>query len=102
MSGNPISADENFYKDEVCLRCGVCCGAADGHPCEHLRREDASGKYFCEIYHDRFGFHHTVDGLPFRCVTIREIIEAFGGYDCCAYVQELKKREQTRPKGENE
>ena len=81
---------DDIYAEEHCARCGVCCGALDGHPCEHLRRDAQA--YYCEIYGQHRGFHHTVDGLPFRCVSIREIIEAVGGYECCAYVQALRAR----------
>ena len=79
-----------FYAPEMCSRCGVCCGSTDGHPCEHLR-VDADGKYLCEIYPDRLGPHKTVDGQPFVCVPIRQLIESNGGYACCEYVKAIKR-----------
>jgi len=89
-------ADDDLYREDRCTRCGVCCGGADGHPCEHLRRTDE--RYYCEIYGRQRGFHHTVDGLPFRCVSIREIIETMGGYECCAYVKALRACERRAEK----
>jgi hypothetical protein len=79
-----------FYDDDLCSRCGVCCGSTDGHPCEHLRR-DAEGRWSCEIYSARFGVHRTVDGHRFECVPIRLVIETRGGYACCGYVKELRR-----------
>ena len=84
-----------IFTDDRCYRCGVCCGASDGHPCEHLRL-GADGKYYCDTYETRLGYHRTTDGMPFRCVMIRDIIEMTGGYDCCAYTQALKKRKDWR------
>ena len=81
---------EEFYTAERCTRCGVCCGATDGHPCEHLCR-DENGLYSCEIYEERFGVHQTTDGHHFACAAIREVIENNGGYGCCAYVAEIRR-----------
>jgi len=86
--------DDGIFTEERCRRCGICCGAADGHPCEHLRRDGE--RYYCEIYGNHLGFHHTVDGIPFRCVTIREVIRHTGGDPECAYVQALRRRERAR------
>lgn len=85
---------EEFYCDALCTRCGVCCGATDGHPCEHLRR-DADGRHFCAIYADRFGPHRTVDGQRFECVSIRRVIEWTGGYAGCGYVREIRRLRRT-------
>lgn len=82
-----------FYAEDLCTRCGICCGSTDGHPCEHLRRDD-DGLWSCEIYEQRLGPHHTVDGLPFLCVAIRKVIEADGGYEECGYVRELRRRRE--------
>ena len=68
----------------------VCCGSADGHPCEHLRHD--GDKYYCEIYENRLGYHQTTTGQRFRCVTIKHMIETTGGFSECAYVQELLRR----------
>ena len=72
----------------------MCCGATDGHPCEHLRHDGE--KYYCEIYATRLGQHRTTTGQVFRCVTIRHLIETTGGYAECAYVQELMRRRGAR------
>ena len=88
------AAEDEIYREDRCRRCGVCCGAIDGHPCEHLQRDGTA--YICEIYGRHHGYHHTVDGIPFRCVSIREVIEAGGGYEGCAYVQALRARSPSR------
>ena len=81
---------EEFYSPKECLRCGICCGSTDGHPCEHLLcRPD--GRYACEIYETRLGPHCTVDGRPFLCVQIRRVIELTGGYAGCGYVEEIRR-----------
>lgn len=83
----------NFYTIERCRRCGICCGATDGHPCEHLLiRED--GLSHCKIYNDRLGPRRTVDGVYFLCVTIKSLIETHGGHAQCAYVQEIRRIRQ--------
>ena len=84
---------DEFYAEEGCSRCGVCCGSTDGHACEHLGRDD--GGYFCEIYADRLGPHHTLDGQSFVCVPIRRLIESNGGYACCDYVKEIMRLRET-------
>lgn len=89
-SGGRWFPPPEFYKTELCLRCGVCCGSTDGHPCENLRRLD-DGSWFCDIYNDRFGPHRTTDGLPFICVRIQAIIQLEGGYADCGYVREIKR-----------
>ena len=89
---------EEFYTPEKCTRCGVCCGSTDGHPCEHLRREP-DGRYACEIYDHRLGVHRTVDGMSFICVPIRVVIERNGGYEACAYVEEIRRIRDTRGEG---
>ena len=81
--------DADFYTDERCACCGVCCGSTDGDPCEHLRETDAG--YACEVYADRFGPHHTIHGSPISCVSIQSVIERTGGYPGCAYVEEIRR-----------
>jgi hypothetical protein len=69
----------------LCRRCGACCGAAEGDPCEHLR-EDQNGLYACSIYRDRFGLHKTITGKPFNCVPLRDILPAsWPGDEHCGY-----------------
>lgn len=79
-----------FYAPQKCSRCGVCCGATDGHPCEHLRR-NPDDTFTCEIYEHRLGPHRTVDGIPFECVPIQRVIESNGGYAGCVYVEEIRR-----------
>lgn len=81
---------ESFYTTERCLRCGVCCGSTDGHPCEHLVPQ-SDGTCLCEIYAERLGPHRSVDGRKFICVPIKTVIENNGGYACCSYVREIRK-----------
>ena len=71
-----------------CGRCGACCGAFDGDPCEHLRRGSAGAgrQYFCAIYQHRFGTHKTLSGKEIRCVPIRQILyTSWPGDACCGY-----------------
>ena len=82
-----------FYEEAVCTRCGVCCGATDGHPCEHLRPA-GKGEFVCAIYENRLGPHATVDGRAFVCVPIRKVIEHNGGYADCAYVKKLREERE--------
>jgi len=77
------SMEEEF--EAVCIRCGACCGAYDGDPCEHLRPK-ADGSYFCVCYEKRAGVHHTIYGTEMDCVSIREVLhEQWVGDERCAY-----------------
>lgn len=68
-----------------CGRCGACCGAYDGDPCEHLRKDNQQ-KYFCSVYEHRFGQHKTISGKQINCVPIRQILHAsWPGDSCCGY-----------------
>ena len=58
--------------EQLCIRCGGCCGAYDD-PCRHLKCND-DGRYYCDIYNNRFGLRKTVSGDEFHCVPIREIL----------------------------
>jgi len=84
----------NFTKQEfedICGRCGACCGAYDNDPCIHLKKgEDC--KYYCDIYEHRFGFHETVNGNRIKCIPI---IKKLGqgpwlGDGLCTYKQMLR------------
>lgn len=77
--------EPEWFTEDRCRRCGVCCGSKDGHPCEHLAREE--GRYFCTVYGNRFGIHKTTTGRIFRCVAISEIIETNGGFPGCGYLK---------------
>ncbi|MGC9363608.1 MAG: hypothetical protein ACP5FZ_03460 [Fidelibacterota bacterium] len=71
--------------EELCIRCGGCCGAFDGDPCEHLRRGD-DGLCYCAIYENRFGWHKTVCGRKLECVPIMERLhDEWIGDHLCAY-----------------
>ena len=78
--------DEELQKWEAkCGRCGACCGAYDGDPCEHLR-QSSDKKYFCSIYEHRFGEHETISGKIIKCVPIRTIVNSsWPGDHCCGY-----------------
>ncbi len=69
---------ENFKnkeegQEDLCLRCGTCCGAYDGDPCTHLKK-DGDGRYYCGIYDSRLGLRKTVKGNLFRCVPVEKIL----------------------------
>jgi len=70
--------------EALCKRCGSCCGAFDGDPCEHLTRKP-NGEYFCPIYDCRFGPQKTKKGNEFDCVPIRELIKEGALRVECAY-----------------
>ncbi len=87
---NPLKAYEAWQQKQheqweaKCGRCGACCGAFDGDPCEHLRKGDQG--YFCQIYDTRFGLHKTVSGKDINCVPIRKILHSkWPGDECCRY-----------------
>ena len=93
-----MSLEDALYKEKqkqaearweaLCGRCGACCGAFDGDPCEHLRM-DSSRKYYCAIYNNRFGKHKTVHGAEINCVPIRDILHSsWPGDTCCGYKKE--------------
>jgi hypothetical protein len=58
--------------EDLCLRCGACCGAFDD-PCIHLKK-NKNNKFYCDIYPERFGIRKTVSGQLFRCVPIKQIL----------------------------
>ena len=69
--------------EDLCVRCGSCCGAYED-PCVHLKRNGEA--YYCDIYKDRFGLRRTVSGEEFYCVEFREVInESWPGSYRCAY-----------------
>lgn len=86
-----LKQKEKEYED-LCIRCGACCGAYDGDPCSHLKK-DKEGKYFCEIYEKRLGRRKTVSGKVFECVLIREILDSsWPGDSLCIYKKLRKKK----------
>jgi len=92
----PLTKTKQTHKDKalpesdfeaICQRCGACCGAYDGDPCEHLRK-GSEGRYFCVIYDHRFGIHHTINGHELECVPITEKLkDPWIGDGLCAYKQ---------------
>ncbi|MDD5584252.1 MAG: hypothetical protein PHV55_04260 [Candidatus Omnitrophica bacterium] len=75
--------------EALCKRCGGCCGIFED-PCKHLKKDD-NGKYFCEIYNDRFGVRESVGGKKFKCVHISQILNRNWFNDrTCAYKINLK------------
>ncbi len=75
--------------EDICIRCGACCGAYED-PCVHLRR-DEQGLFFCEIYENRLGLRKTVGGKTFQCVDIKEILHTWWpGAHLCAYKRLVK------------
>jgi len=63
---------EELEYEALCKRCGACCGALDGDPCEDLRK-DSDGKFYCSVYTHRIGMHKTLSGKQFACVPIRDL-----------------------------
>ncbi len=66
-------SEDNF--EDICCRCGICCGSEDGDPCENLRT-DKDGKYYCSIYENRFATHKTVNGTIIKCVPIEAALRS--------------------------
>lgn len=60
--------------EQLCTQCGECCGATDGDPCQHLKFDIRTHRFFCCDYDSRLGMQKTIKGNTFTCVTIREII----------------------------
>ena len=75
--------------ESLCIRCGGCCGAYDD-PCRHLKK-DNQGKFYCNIYSERFGSRKTISGEDFNCVFVKEIINTRWRNDhLCIYKKYLK------------
>ena len=71
--------------EKLCIRCGACCGAYDGDPCSHLKKDNKDG-FVCEIYPKRLGSRLTVKGDEFDCVLIEEILKtSWEGDWRCSY-----------------
>lgn len=58
--------------EELCIRCGGCCGAYDD-PCSHLKKI-GKNKFYCETYETRFGDQFARSGEEFDCVSVKKII----------------------------
>ena len=84
-----LMTDAEF--EAICNRCGACCGAYNGDPCEELRR-DTEGSYYCAVYEDRLGPHLTVKGVEMDCVSIVEKLKySWEGDEKCAYKKMIKE-----------
>ena len=69
--------------EELCRRCGKCCGA-ETDPCSNLAK-DPAGKYYCRSYESRLGFQRTVSGRTFTCVQIRDVLAKGLPCEGCGY-----------------
>lgn len=81
------SHQEKQFKhyEDICKRCGACCGSGDGDPCVDLDK-DKNGRYFCKVYENRLEVsHYTVSGNKFHCIPIRDVISNIGARPGCAY-----------------
>lgn len=71
--------------ENLCNRCGTCCGIGENDPCEHLFPKEMD-VYECRIYENRFGTHKTISGREFECVPLRSILHKnWAGDHLCAY-----------------
>lgn len=92
---NDLQSYEAYFEERrkqwenMCRRCGGCCGAYDD-PCQHLKR-NVQGLFYCEIYDRRFGERRSVGGEKFDCVPVREILHSHWKNDhLCAYKRYLQ------------
>lgn len=84
MDYETYQAEKEKEFEEICRRCGNCCGVKDD-PCIHLMRQE-DGIFFCDIYDSRGGIQKTRRGDFFQCVSIRDILHAdWPGNWSCAY-----------------
>ena len=79
-----LETKQKEYED-LCIRCGACCGVDEKDPCVKLVRQD-DGRYRCSDYENRFGMQKTIKGNEFKCVTLRRIYGgSWAGSWKCAY-----------------
>jgi len=71
--------------EQICRRCGACCGI-DNDPCEKLIRSN-SASYHCRDYENRIGLQRTINGKEFHCIQIRELLHNQGVPANCAYLR---------------
>ena len=79
-----MAVKERQFED-ICKRCGQCCGSGDD-PCVNLKRS-ANGLFYCADYSNRLGPQKTVSGHAFNCVPIREHILNGTLRPGCAYAK---------------
>jgi uncharacterized cysteine cluster protein YcgN (CxxCxxCC family) len=81
---NKIAAKKAEF-ESLCVRCGECCGAYDGDPCQNLQFDTCSNSYYCQDYENRLGPQKTIAGKLFECVPILENIKRGCYHEKCAY-----------------
>ncbi len=80
-----LQAKQKDRWENICRRCGACCGVVDGDPCENLV-QIKDRVYICKDYENRLGEHRTRSGQVMKCVNIRDILhKSWPGADKCAY-----------------
>jgi len=102
-ANNNVIREDYLYRDlqkskleeweALCLHCGACCGSIEGDLCENLIKL-SENKYFCRVYGNRFGEHHTISGKKMNCVPIRDILyKSWPGDTNCAYKKYIRNRQ---------
>jgi len=81
---------KHYYWENLCLRCGGCCGAYDD-PCQHLQLK-GNKEYCCDIYDKRFGTQVTVTGEEFDCVYVKQIFHTHWKNDHLCIYKKLQKQ----------
>ena len=69
--------------ENICKRCGRCCGAYTV-ACANLVKLD-DGTYKCKDYENRLGQQVSVEGKSFFCIEMRELIKHNTAPPECAY-----------------
>jgi uncharacterized cysteine cluster protein YcgN (CxxCxxCC family) len=77
--------DKSDEYEELCTRCGICCGSEDGDPCQNLVFDLEKNAFFCKDYENRLGPQTTVSGQSFNCVPIVENFKMGSFHAKCAY-----------------
>jgi len=93
-----IYQKEEFRRfEDICKRCGECCGSQDGDPCLNLAKDEATGKYYCKVYENRLGPQRTVSGRVFNCVSISDVMKQGHLRPNCAYNTITSKANAVEP-----
>ena len=85
------SAYDNYLEklfekyENLCRRCGSCCGLEDNDPCVNLKYDSSTKRYFCKNYNNRIGPQRTISGKVFKCVRIGELIKHGLAPKKCSY-----------------
>ena len=78
-----MSEKQKRYED-ICLRCGKCCGADTAGQCRNLIKQD-DGKFYCSNYEHRLGQQLTIDNKTFTCIPIDLLVKHGTAPEGCAY-----------------